>query len=847
MSIDARARNFVQAVHFSLKFPRRVSATWASGQQKTTMADENTTEPQETPPEAESATGLRGRIARVLRWARDSKLRMGLTGLALAVVCGSVFATWSYLAHLAVDDPDLKTIEMALVALDADRFEEAKSIVGQIQEQPNPQPEFGGALFVLGAAKAAQADQEWSLERQRAMHLIAARYLQKARDLGVPQGRESEAEFLVGRSLILGNEPAAGIAVLKHAVQDPTLPTTEIHTLLTDAYQSIPEPDLPAALSHNQAVLDDNSLNAPERDAAIVTHAQLLVELQQLEAAHETLAKVANVDQQQARITNVEGRIAVARAEQAPAESPQRTEYADQAIAHFREAQRLDPLSSELTRQAMYWIGWCYELKGDVATAAERYDQLSKSYGDTPESIAAMLAKADLARQADRPEQALIGYRAVLAAAGDPVTYVNRLLPISALRKRLRLAYDDFLNAGRFDSAMALVDALQPVFDLQGVTQLRARAHQKWALARQREADELPSWQTAALVKEARYHRRAAGVAYELLSQLRFASREFTDDLWQSADNFLLGQSYSHGERMLVQYLHHEAQDKQALALLRLGQAKHAQGKYDSAIETLSECIELHPGDAVVYQARLDCAAAHLQQNQGDKAEQLLLANLAGGSLEPTAAEWRDSLFVLGDYLHNSGRYPEAIEKLDEAVRRFPEAEQAIMARYTIARSYHNNAAIPARLAAEAKTDSERLKNRKLRDKNLEAALENYLLVQRLLTLRGHVDSNDLERLLLRNCYMMQGSVLYQVKRYDEARKAYANISTLYQSEPFVLESFVHIANCYRKLGKPIKAKGTLEQAKLILDRLPPETDFKLATNFSRQQWGLLLNEMSEW
>ena len=394
---------------------------------------------------------------------------------------------------------------------------------------------------------------------------------------------------------------------------------------------------------------------------------------------------------------------------------------------------------------------------------------------------------------------------------------------------------------------MALVEALQPVFSLMEATELSAQAHEKWAAASFAEADQLPHSEAEDRRKEGRYHHRAAGTAYELLSELRFATRSFTDDLWQAAENYFQGQSYTHAARLLTDYLHYEAREKQAMALLRLGQAQLAIGDNSAAIETLEECVEMHPGDAVVYQARLECAHAHLQLDQGKKAEELLLSNLVGGSLEPAAPEWRDSLFLLGDYLHNAEKYDQAIEKLDEAVLRYPDASQALLARYTIARSYHSAAKKPAKLAIDAKTESERQKNRKIRDRYLTDALDNYLQVQRMLTLQGHVDSNDLERKLLRNCYMMQGSVLFQLKRYEEARKAYANISTLYQNEPSVLESFVHIANCYRRLNKPVKAKGTIEQAKLVLKRLPENTDFKLATNFSRQSWELLLNEMSEW
>ena len=116
-----------------------------------------------------------------------------------------------------------------------------------------------------------------------------------------------------------------------------------------------------------------------------------------------------------------------------------------------------------------------------------------------------------------------------------------------------------------------------------------------------------------------------------------------------------------------------------------------------------------------------------------------------------------------------------------------------------------------------------------------------------MITLDGHGASTPLKRNLLRNCYMMQGSVLFQLRRYEDARIAFANVSTLYQNEPFVLESFVHIANCWRRLNQPVKARGTIEQAKLVLQRLPRDIDFKLSTNFDRQYWELLLREMSKW
>ena len=61
--------------------------------------------------------------------------------------------------------------------------------------------------------------------------------------------------------------------------------------------------------------------------------------------------------------------------------------------------------------------------------------------------------------------------------------------------------------------------------------------------------------------------------------------------------------------------------------------------------------------------------------------------NLSGEQLTPASKEWRDSLFALGDLLHVAARDAEAIPRLEEALERYPDAPQAIGARYLLADS----------------------------------------------------------------------------------------------------------------------------------------------------------------
>ncbi|WP_146450949.1 tetratricopeptide repeat protein [Bythopirellula polymerisocia] len=812
------------------------------------MSDAKPTTPDKSSPEAIAAPGVRTRIANQLNWSGGSRLRKIILGSLTAIGLAGLFAFWSYLGHVTVVDVPVVTLDVAWQALDQRKFEEARNVISEIQRNPSGLTDFGSYLYILGAVKSYQADKEWSDDRKRATHLIAARYLQKARELGVPEQREGELIYLLGQSLVYGNQPQEGIAILQESLQTLSDPPVQLRRLLTEAYLNLPNPKLAKALEQNRYLVSDESLSDSERDDALLTHSQILLQLGKLEEATTFINSLDNNKVYQAAKDTLLGRLALAQARTAKPNSAERTALVDSALKDFREALRQDTLHGRVRRQAMVFIGECYELKNDYPAAIAEYDNIGNSFGDTSESIVATLSKARLLQQTGRPDKALVAYRSVLESVGEPVTYVNPLLPFAQLRKMLLQAHSRFVEDRNFEQAMALVEHFASLFDPTTVTELRGITHVAWGEANLEEASKAQRrHSTESLQTEGRYHFRSAGRAFQTLAEMRFATVQFTDDLWAAAENYYRGHSYTQTALVLDEYLHHEARTRRALALLRYGQSQLAVGKMKEAVAALEECIEMHPRDASVYAARVACAQAFLALDQPEKAEALLVSNITGDTLRPESPEWRESLFLLGTHLHESGEYAESIKVLEEAVARYPTAPQALLARYTIARSFHSAAEQPAKKARLAKTENERQKNRKIRDHNLESALENYQDVQRRITLGGHADESLMTKALLRNCYMMQGSVLFQLRRYEDARKAYANISTLYQHEPFVLESFVHIANCWHRLNQPLNARQTIAQAKLVLERLPGTVNFKESTNFSRQQWELLLDEMAQW
>ena len=784
-----------------------------------------------------------------LHWAAASKLHMGIAGAGGLILLAGLFAAWSYVAHLAIDSLKPATIDMALAALDAGKLDEAKSIVGDMQNLVATPELIGGAMFVLGAVKAREADAEASDERRSATYQLAARYLTKAHAQGVPEGREAQAAYLLGKSLVEGGQSEAGISHLEDALKRHAEPAGEIHALLVRAMVDSPKPDLEAALAHNQQVIADPALPGELRDEAWLLRAETLVRLGRSSEALAALASVSADGEYAGRRMLLMGRLELAAAEKLADEAPERVTKLDAALKQFERIQQLDVDAGSLARQAIYWTARCYELRGDPDAARAQYERLSNLYGDTDEGLAAALAEADYARVSGDSERALAGYRAVLQAVGNPHTYDNSLLPLAELQARLWAAYEQFVRDERFADSLAMLDSFEPVLGLTECMELRAKTHQQWGAHCREQAKTGGRKGGEKFAKEGRFHLRAAGRAYEDLARMRYATRFFTRDLWDAADCYFQGQSYTSAARVFEEYLLNEARQRNDVALVRLGQSRLALGDNAGAIRALEECIELYSETVVTHQARLEAGRAYRQLEKFPEAERLLQTNLQATALTPQSPEWRDSLFELGNLLYEQDRFDEAVDALQEAVARYPDNGAALLSKYLIARAYHNGAESLARQLREPSAENEAQINRsrKLIAENLESAYATYLEVQQQITLEGNSENDPQTAMLLRNCYMMQGSVLVELRRFNEARQAYQNVITLYQNDPVVLESFVQVANCWRRLNQPMLARGNLERAKVVLQKLPPTADFLASTNFNRQQWTLLLDEMIKW
>jgi TolA-binding protein len=402
----------------------------------------------------------------------------------------------------------------------------------------------------------------------------------------------------------------------------------------------------------------------------------------------------------------------------------------------------------------------------------------------------------------------------------------------------------------------------------------QANIHRSWARhledrAKKEKLPEAPITQA-----EARQHWRQAGALWHKLAMLDTASRQYVDHLAKSAEDFRRGQGYEQAVVVFRQLLDQEPQNGEPEALVGLGESLLALDKTDEALAALASCRDAYPRHPVAYRARLLASTALIEKNQLSAAQELLSDNLYGFSLAPQSVDWRDTLFALGALLYrqaqdlesksrlvgidrtaSEGRreglalleqahtaFEDAVRTLTEAIERYPEAPQVTETRYRIAEAHRQAAKLPRKrlLNVTIQTSIAAL-HRQMHD-DLQAAVDGYSSLITTLSDRDGSQHLPLEAAILRNCYFGRADALFDMARYEDAIQAYSAATNRYQHEPESLEAYVQIASCYRRLGRASEARRTLEQARVVLQRIRPDVDFAKTTRLARQDWGQLLD-----
>ena len=801
---------------------------------------------------AETSAGrLAGLIAiarRLPAWASANRLKAALVGCACLASMVAVIATCLVLA--SGEGEEEVTLDMALEALDFGDYAKARELAKQLHESDAiPRAALGGPMFVLGAAVSYEADGSLTMD-ENDCYLLSVRYLEEARDLGFPEDRQGEGLLLLGKNLYqTGQIPASRPALLEAIKFNPERESF-IRWLLAEAYLNDANPMCEEAFEQNTLYLADKTLIRSDRQQGLLQRAQIQFRQDKMEDCLKTLEEIPAGAALLADALVVRGQIMLSEARRlradldAKAETPSKKdleaeieEKYHQAMTTFRAAQSRDTLSTQAGHKATYLIGICLKELGDFPKASDEFARTCRVYPGTPEAMAADFELAEMSRQLERDEEALAAYVRTLGSFLDARNYSNPWITLDELRSRTLAAYRYYLEADKFEEALELTRSLYPAFPLPDATRLKAKAYDNWGGAQLEEAAGASSQDGRPVAREGRKKLRLAGRTYEKLASLRKTSRQYPDDLWMAIESYIKGQGYSAAVHTLHEYLQNESRKHHARALLYLGKAQLNLGDSEAALTAFEECIEFHPKDATAYRARMLASAAHSEKGEFEQAEALLQDNL-NGALAPSSQEWRDSLFALGLLQYREKRYQDAVSSLEQVIKREKDTTHAIDARYMIGKCYQERAE-EARKKLTGDLIKVRLSaGRRQVDDYLKLAFTQYLEAQQILDRRQESgELTELERETLRNCYFAIGSIQFELGNYERSIKAYTTITSRYPNLAESLDAYVQIARAHRELNNSKRAKGTLEQARVVVKRLQATGALDGANGRDEQEW----------
>lgn len=802
----------------------------------------------------------------------------------LTIVVVGLGTLWAVVSRPRMPPFDTQ-LRQALQALDAGDFQTARRIAEALRIADADFRQLGGPVFVQAAALRHDAEDHWNPTEKRKLYLIASRYFEEARDRGWPEGREAQGWLYLAETMVRGGRYAESLPALAEAFKLNPSQRTQIHRLYAEAYYHDRPPHYHDALKHIQQYLTDTQLRPVDRAAGQLFLGRLLIALNQGQEALNALEPL------------LEKRSQPADEESGPEQTKwERTQLATirrdatilQAMIWLQQADRTNPGDSSAykrirevleslgqqnieTADSEYLLAQVYQRLGESELHRERLIRVARRFYGTPHGRAAAVELAELYQQRGDYSQAADAVLAAVQGAAESADVAEGVPKWEELKPRLVRLYEKALESEYFQDAARMATALPSLLPEPRVLQLRAQAAVGWAEAQLRQASTSSYSEAQKYRHQAALHFQEAGRLYEELAKIRFADRQFTEDLWKAAEYQFQGRNYASAAALLERYLREEPRLRRPRALLRLGEAFLALGQVPEALHQFEYCYAAYRNDPDSYRARYRAAQALLELGKLADAQQELLAVLESDVLTPQSAEWRDSLFLLGEVLHRQGvlltadirpahavapiddpfrkkaeqvleqaatYFEQSVARLTEAVKRYPDDSRAWLARYWIAEDYRHLALLPAWKLPTEVIQSRRAELTQRVRKSYQLAFEQYdYLVRWLDQQQDQRELTPVEKAVQRNAYFCRAHTLFDLGDYRAAIDAYSTASNRYQNEPVCLEAYQQIAACYRILGEPNKARGTLEQAKIVMNTLPANVDYSRTTRYPREVW----------
>ncbi|GMV24967.1 MAG: hypothetical protein AMXMBFR58_09980 [Phycisphaerae bacterium] len=517
-----------------------------------------------------------------------------------------------------------------------------------------------------------------------------------------------------------------------------------------------------------------------------------------------------------------------------------------------------DPLQAKVDLMAARIL----ESRNDLSEARERYEHVMSQFADTPEELEAMLGLAGVFAQRAEHGEAADVYAALVTRLinGAQHPTVTPAAVAQSLMSRFHERYDaeDDPTAHRYSSMaedlfgaeMAPDDVIQSQADVNRRLADKAVGPANTAMSR---LDLDP-----ATVSQVQRHYRSAAKYYRMMADRTVVTDPavYQSSLWSAADCFDRSGDRESAIAAFDEFAKAFPDDpKQPEAVFRLAEAYKAVGDLDRASELYRGLIEAQErGDQRSAGPFADASYVPLAQTylldnnpDNDAEAQAKLLEVASGRLGGTSTEsFREAVIELGNLYFQTGQYEQGIERLREAITRYPEDARVDQMRFRLGECNRMSAAAIEKELTEAMPDARRRELTEARAERLRDAASAYDQVRRDLESKDARRRTALDELMLRNAGFYVADCAFDLGQYDTAIRLYDAAREKFPKDPASLVAMAQIVSAHLKQGDFRRAATANERAKRFYASIPEAAWDDPNLPMSRREWERWLEANSQ-
>src|SRR5665213_1388239 len=605
----------------------------------------------------------------------------------------------------------LLVVSLGLFGYAAYRFIDPKPAITIAQRLETAQFYLKHKQFDLAIAQSNKllATANLKPEQEGALHLLLAQTLESAQ-------KQRRIKNKTNYQTI--------IEQTKLALADGVQPDADIYRRLAESHEALERP-AEALAAYQQSLAAD-----PDRPLAVQ---RKVIELELAQNDSRTADKSIGQYLKDKRLSAVDRAWAMLQRAQAMA---QRGEYTN-ARAMLDKALELDPAPVS-QGVAHYWLGYCLHKLGDDGEA-ERVlrisrDQLRNGHPLDPQA-AYLIGK--IRQEQNDPRQAISFYETVMVdypesppvplarlgraqcriAIGQDdaaLTDIHDLVAELGARKSREIFRAEAISGLKHASAaLAAKDNLKAALEVIGNEQVLDTDPPPDFFARlggllQRRADQVEASVASAptVAEKDKRHQQAVILRIQAGDSQMALARGLTmsddrgqaDAILKAVDLYDAAGASDRAISALEKYASERPGDGQTPdAILRLGRFYQVMGRFDKAIAAFQKIQFRYPQSLAASRSGVPLAQCLIAKGPAfdAKAERVLRTMLEDSPiLTPDAEEFHQALIELAQLYYRTGRYEDAIARLEETTQRYPDDPRTPELLFLMADSYRKSAAL---------------------------------------------------------------------------------------------------------------------------------------------------------